>query len=127
MSNVYPTINHYNAVNSDAEKIEKYKHKALTKFLNFSEIKNEILENYPMISKIDVYDFEELIGTIILRFYVNDSEMTDKNMYERGLDPHYLIDNYLAKYLPYFSIPRWLKIGFAVIGPDGKAIKSYLG
>lgn len=127
MPNVYPTINHYNAVSGDSDKIEKYKNKSLTKFLNSSEIGKEILEIYPMISKIDVYDFEELIGSIILRIYVNDSEMTEKNMYERGLDPHYLIDYHLVKYLPYFSIPSWLKIGFAVIGPDGKVIKSYLG
>ena len=49
------------------------------------------------------------------------------NMYEKGLDPHYLIDIHLAKYLPYFSVPRSTKIGFVVIGPDGKKIKSYLG
>lgn len=127
MSNVYPTINHYNAVNSDADKIEKYKNKSLTKFLNSSEIGKEILEIYPMISKIDVYDLQELISSIILRIYVNDSEMTDENMYQRDLDPHYLIDMHLAKYLPYFSVPRSTKIGFVVIGPDGKTIKSYLG
>ena len=114
-------------MNSDAEKIEKYKHKSLTKFLNSSEIGNEILEIYPMITKIDVYDLEELISSIILRIYVDDSEMTEKNMYEKGLDPHYLIDMHLAKYLPYFSVPRSTKIGFVVIGPDGKTIKSYLG
>ena len=127
MQTVYPTINHYNAVNADADKMERYKNKSLTKFLNSSEIGNEILEIYPMISKIDVYDLEELISSIILRIYVDDQDMTDENMYERGLDPHYLIDYHLAKYLPYFSVPKHLKIGFVVIGPDGKTIKSYLG
>lgn len=127
MPQVYPTIKHYNAVHDEKEKIQQYLHKALTKFLTSSQVGNDIMEIYPMITNIEAYDLEELISSIILRIYVDDSEMTSKNMYERGLDPHYLIDHHLAKYLPYFSVPRATKIGFVVIGPDGKTIHSYLG
>lgn len=127
MPTIYPTINHYNAVHSNIEDFEKFKHKPLTKFLNSSEVGHDIMEIYPMISKIDVYDLSEMINSLILRIHVDDSEMTDENMYQRDLDPHYLIDHHLAKYLPYYSVPRSMKIGFVVIGPDGKTIKSYLG
>ena len=96
--------------------------KSLTKFLNNSGIK----KIYPMIDNIEVYDVD-MIDRIILRIHVNDPEMTYDNMYQKGLDPHYLIDYHIDKFLPYFSIPRTKKIGFVVIGPDGKTIHNYIG
>jgi hypothetical protein len=127
MPQVYPTIKHYNAVHDEKEKMQQHLHKGLNKFLTSSKIGGDIMDIYPMITNIEVYDLEELIGSIVLRIYVDDSEMTSKNMYEKGLDPHYLIDHHLAKYLPYFSVPKSTKIGFVVIGPDGKTIDSSLG
>jgi len=76
---------------------------------------------YPMIEHIDAYDIEG-INRLILRIYVSDPEMTKDNMYQKELDPYYLIDYHLKKYLPYFNIPRNYKFGFVVVGPDGNII-----
>jgi hypothetical protein len=32
---------------------------------------------------------------VVVRIYVNDEDITTFNMYEKGLDPHYLIEFYI--------------------------------
>jgi hypothetical protein len=105
-------------VESDDVKLEK----GLTKLLN-----SEIFKNiYPMIDNIEVYDLKPVNSThLVIR--VNDPEMTKDNMYERGMDPHYLIDRHLASFLPYYGVPRSKLIGFTLIGPGNKTIDTYIG
>lgn len=103
----------------DKESAEKYISRPITKLLNSSFI----LNIYPMIEHIDAYDIREA-RMLILRIYVNDSEMNKENMYQRELDPHYLIDFHLKKYSPYFNIPQDYRFAFVVVGTDGNIIHN---
>jgi len=94
--------------------------KALTNFIN----RNEIKKIYPMVDNIKVYSINN-IGRLIFAIRVNDPEMNEDNMYERGLDPHYLVDNYISKILPYFGIPKNRKSGFIVVGTDGETFDGF--
>ena len=55
------------------------------------------------------------------------SELNNENMYQKGLDPHYLIDRYLAKFLPYFNVPRTKKVHYVIIGPNSEVIDKWEG
>lgn len=117
----YPTYKHYKALNSKLDDIAHLINQPLTKIFNQSSIR----DTYPMIDHIDVYELED-INFFILRIYVNDPEMDDDNMYEKGLDPHYLVDYHFRKFLPYFGIDAKRKTGFAVVRPDGEVISKWM-
>ena len=104
------------------QSVDKYINHGLTKFAN-SEIVSSI---YPVVNHVVVYQVDDA-NMIIVRIYVDDPELNEKNMYEKGLDPHYLIDYHLTKFFPYFSIPNYYKVGFAIVGPDDNVIKAYWG
>lgn len=95
--------------------------RALEKISN-SELISSI---YPMIDNIEVH-YVDGFDSIILRFILNDPDITEENMYQKGLDPHYLIEYHLGNLLPYLGIPRTTKIGFTLINPKGKSIKSFI-
>lgn len=95
--------------------------RGLTQLLNSNVFK----DIYPMIEKAEVYYLEDL-NRIVVRIFVDDPEMTKDNMYNRGLDPHYLIDNHLMKFLPYFNYPKSVRTGFVVMGPDKKHISDWI-
>lgn len=101
--------------------IEDYKNKFFSKILSSSKI----TDIYPMIDRIDAYQVPE-IDRIILRIYVNDPDMTYENMYQKELDPHYLIEYHISRIAPYFSIPRNQKYGFVILNPKGKPIHSFM-
>lgn len=101
--------------------LEKYKNQGLTKFLS----SQQITDIYPVIEKVDVYEVPEM-DRIILRIYVKDPDMTQENMYKKGLDPHYLVDYHLNRLVPYFSIPKNQRYGFVVVSPEGEKIHGYL-
>lgn len=99
----------------------------LEKIVNSDYIK----QVYPMIDRVETkmdWDGDEEIPfyDIELDIYVNDSEMTLETMYERGMDPHYLIDHHLifllkmAGFLNPSSVINQIEV--RVIGPDGKVI-----
>ena len=117
----YPTYKHYKAMNSKLDDIAHLINQPLTKFFNRSDIR----DTYPMIDHIDVYELED-INFFILRIYVNDPEMNDDNMYEKELDPHYLVDYHFKKFLPYVGIEANRKTGFAVVRPDGGVISKWM-
>ena len=56
--------------------------------------------------------------------FLNDENITSKNMYDMELDPHYLIDKYLKEYLPYFDMDK-IVFDFIVWGADGNIIHSW--
>jgi hypothetical protein len=99
--------------------------KILDKLLNSDYLK----KIYPMIDNIDTIvtwdgDEEYPMYDIDLTIFVNDPEMTYKNMYEKGLDPHYLIDEYMIYLLKYVNVDRIdvKQVYVSVFGPDGQGI-----
>ena len=61
---------------------------------------------------------------IDLKIYVNDPDMEISTMYEKGLDPHYLIDEHMIFLLRFYDISSRdiNQIYIKVIGPDGNVI-----
>jgi hypothetical protein len=97
----------------------------LNKILNSDFIKNI----YPMIDHIKshiMWDGDETypMYDITLKIYVNDPDMTASNMYDKGLDPHYLIDKYMILLIKFLGSARneISQIYVSVIGPDGEII-----
>ncbi len=99
---------------------EDYKDKFLSKILS----SHKITDIYPMVDRIDAYQVPN-IG-IILRIYISDPDMTKENMYEKEMDPYYLIDYHVKRILPYFSIPKNQMFGFVLLNPKGQPIFSDL-
>lgn len=101
-----------------------------------SEILNKLVNSdyikkvYPMIDRIETKvdwdkDFSLPFYDIYIKIYVNDPDMVDYHtMYERGLDPHYLIDKYIVYLLQYINISTRdiSQIYILVIGDDGEVI-----
>jgi len=73
---------------------------ALEKFLNSSFI----ISIYPMIERIEVTELDEDNGSLKYNVYLNVSDIEYKNMYETGLDPHYLNDHHVKEALNFFSL-----------------------
>lgn len=99
--------------------------KILNKLLNGEYIKNI----YPMIDHIDakvVWDGDktEPFYDFYIEIFVNDEDMNTSNMYQRGMDPHYLVDihmMYLLKFVGISKLNLW-QVYLKVIGPDGSGI-----
>ena len=107
--------------------IENFQIKGLEKLANSGLIKSI----YPMVDYIEIkyedtgasgfgIDFDQIDVDI----HLNDPEITNGNMYDMELDPHYLIDYHVKKYLPYFDIDK-VAIDFIVWGAEGDIIHSW--
>lgn len=99
--------------------------KILDKLLNSDYIKNI----YPMIDHIKTIvtwdgDEEYPFYDIDLSIHVNDPDMTTFNMYEKGFDPHYLIDEHMIYLMKYVGVQRIdiKQIYVSVFGPDNQNI-----
>lgn len=100
--------------------------KILNKLVNSDYIKKV----YPMIDRIETkvdWDKDETLPfyDIYFKIYVNDPDMVDiHTMYERGLDPHYLIEEYIFHLLKYINISTRdiSRVYILVIGTDGETI-----
>jgi hypothetical protein len=86
---------------------------------------------YPMVDTIDVkYDDQGASGYGIdlprldIDIFLNDKTITKDNMYDKGFDPHYLVDVNMKKYYKYFDIDK-VKVNCIVWGPDGNIIYSW--
>ena len=66
---------------------------------------------------------------VVVRIYVNDKDMTTFNMYEKGLDPHYLIDFYMMDLIKMVNVSRRdiNQLYIRVIGPNGESIYGEVG
>ena len=104
--------------------------KLLDKLLNSDYIK----QVYPMVDNIktrvlwdgdEVYPFYD----IAVKIYVNDEDMTTFNMFEKGLDPHYLVDEYMMDLLKFAEVSRRdiSQVYIRVIGPNGESIYGEIG
>jgi hypothetical protein len=101
------------------------KSETLNKLLNSDYIKNI----YPMVDHIKtkvIWDGDEEYPfyDIFLQIYVNDEDITKFNMFEKGLDPHYLIDFYMIDLLKFVNVSRidLKQVYIKVIGPNGELI-----
>lgn len=108
--------------------IDNYQIRGLEKLANSGIIK----EIYPMVDHIEIDINKEkqfrhqswAPNTLDLNIFVNDSEMTSLNMYDKELDPHYLVDKYLKEYFPYFNIDNVI-VDFIVWGTEGNIIYNW--
>lgn len=104
--------------------------KLLDKLLNSDYIK----KMYPMVDNIKTRvvwdgDTEFPFYDVMLKIYVNDEDMTTFNMYEKGLDPHYLVDEYMMDLLKFAEVSRRdiSQVYIRVIGPNGESIYGEIG
>ena len=102
----------------------------LDKLLNSKLIKRI----YPMVDHIKTRvlwdgDEEYPFYDVVVRIYVNDEDMTTFNMYEKGLDPHYLIDFYMMDLIKMVNVSRRdiNQLYIRVIGPNGESIYGEVG
>jgi hypothetical protein len=104
--------------------IDNFQIKGLEKLANSGVIK----DIYPMVDRISIrnddYETERGNRRISVDIFLNNELITKENMYDMELDPHYLIDYHLKKYLPYFNIDK-VFFDFIVWGPDGDIIYSW--
>lgn len=91
--------------------------KGLNKLVNSDIIKDV----YPMIDRIvsGIYRNNKFLE---FEIYLNDPEITEKNMYEKGFDPHYLVGYHIKKLLPYLGLQDITNLSFIVYGTDGESI-----
>lgn len=110
--------------------IDEFQIKGLEKLINTSAIK----EIYPMVDKIIVrYEdtgasgFGTDLDILDFDIILNDPSITQKNMYEKELDPHYLVDHHIKNYLPYMGIDkRTVNLDRIIIwNPNGDIIYSW--
>ena len=104
--------------------------KLLDKLLNSDLIK----QAYPMVDNIKtrvLWDGDEELPfyDIAVKIYVNDEDMTTFNMFEKGLDPHYLIDFYMIDLLKFVNVSRreLNQVYIRVLGPSGESIYGEIG
>ena len=104
--------------------------KLLDKLLNSDLIK----QAYPMVDNIKtrvLWDGDEELPfyDIAVKIYVNDEDMTTFNMFEKGLDPHYLIDFYMVDLLKFVNVSRrdLNQVYIRVVGPNGESIYGEIG
>jgi hypothetical protein len=105
--------------------IDEFQIKGLEKLVNSSAIK----DIYPMVDRIEINhdeDFTTQRGNHLINIdiFVNDPTITNKNMYDKGFDPHYLTEYHIKTYFPYFNLKN-LIMDFIVWGPDYDIITSW--
>ena len=98
-------------------KPESFEISALEKLANSKLIR----DIYPMIDEISVLYRENVLW---IRIDLNDSSITEQNMYEKGFDPHYLIDFHIRKLMKYLGIEKSTPIDFVVIDTEGYEISK---
>ena len=96
-------------------KTENYQISALEKLAN-SKLLTKI---YPMIDEISVSYVE---GILCIRINLKDPSITKENMYEKGFDPHYLIDYHIRKLMKYLGFEKYTPVDFVVYDAEGKII-----
>ena len=95
---------------------------AYLKLINSDMIKNV----YPIVDHIDIVEFRKLpnlstIYDLSVNIFVDDMDMTEKNMYDSNFDPYWLTDHYLKNIAKYLGLNiRILK--FNVYDTNGRFI-----
>jgi hypothetical protein len=104
------------------------KTKGLEKLINSDLIKKV----YPMVDHItvDIYKnpfnvFAKNDTVLNFEIYLNNPDIIEKNIYESGLDPHYLVDYHIKNLLPYIGLDEITALNFVVYGTDGEIISKW--
>lgn len=101
--------------------------KGLKKLVN-SELIKDI---YPMVKHIDIsvytsrFVLSDKNKRLDFDIHLNDPRITEENMYDKGFDPHYLVDYHIKRLLPYLGFENILSLSFAVFSPTGELISHY--
>lgn len=80
---------------------------------------------YPMVDHIESeVTSEDDEYNIHLKIYLNDLSINYDNMYQKGFDPHYLVDYHLLYLMKLVGINTKdiFQINITVINPDGEII-----
>lgn len=93
---------------------------ALHKLLNSGIIK----DIYPMVTDIEISDFNLEDGILNLIIFVDTPNMTYNTMYDYDFDPFYLVDYHVERLLPYIGI-KIPYVSFDVYRTDGKYVAGY--
>jgi len=81
---------------------------------------------YPMIDEITVTLFEPTGSFyLLIKIYLNTSDISEENMYKKGFDPHFLVDFHLSKLFRYLGL-NWktTPVKFIVYDSEGYEITS---
>jgi hypothetical protein len=88
-----------------------------------------IKDIYPMIDRIETHvisddDDEFPLYTLFIVVHLNDSSINNNNMYEKGFDPHYLVQTYLKFMLKMAGISTRdiIQISVLVRNPNGEIV-----
>ena len=106
--------------------INEYQIEGLKKLVNSSVIKDV----YPMVDRIEfVYDTDKQNkwkhhNHLDANIFLNDPTINSENMYDKELDPHYLVEHHIKKYFPYFNL-KDVVIDFIVWAPDDTIVTSW--
>ena len=98
--------------------------KGFEKLINTDIIKKD----YPMIDHFNLHWGLNTYRKIILMYeiYLNDSSINEDNLYEKGLDPHYLVDINMPRYMRFFGLePIVYGQGFIVYDTDLNVIDKW--
>ena len=73
-----------------------------------------------MIDEVKVSLSEPVNGNpyILIQIYLKTSDINSSNMYEKGFDPHYLVDIHIARFLKYLGIPKTTYMQLQVFNSD---------
>jgi predicted DNA-binding transcriptional regulator YafY len=104
---------------------EEFQINGLEKLVNSSAIKDV----YPMVDHIEIRHDDTYISQrgnerIDIHIFLNDPTITRENMYDKELDPHYLVEHHIKSYFPYFNLKN-IVMDFIVWGPDGYIVYSW--
>lgn len=95
--------------------MNRNKVKALNKYIN------EILKPiYPEVKKFELLSLE-IYGEYLLRIIVDDESITEKNMYQKGIDPHYIL-KHIQEFLKYFEPKEEIEITVIIGRPNGEIV-----
>ena len=92
-------------------------------------INSDIVKNiYPMLDHIDIVEFNKIPFfqgyDLYINIFVDDIDMTEKNMYQFNFDPHWLAEHHLQKISKYLGIVI-RSIRFKVYDNYGRSITSW--
>ena len=98
---------------------------AYSKLINSNIIKKV----YPMVDHIDIVEFKKLpnlstIYDLSVNIFVDDIDMTEKNMYDSNFDPHWLAEHYLKNIAKYIGLSIRI-VRFKVYDNYGRLITSW--
>ena len=91
---------------------------------------NIIKKIYPMIDHIDVnvytsrFVLSDKNKRLDFDIHLNDPKITEENMWDKGFDPHYLVEKHLKDLSKYLGL-EFHRITFKLYSPDGELLLDW--